>query len=415
MHIHSSWFVLIVLLTAVLGLCGPGKSCGESNGDFLTPEERQWLVEHPVLRLGVGVAFPPYQWVEKDKEGPVFKGVVSEYVKILEERLHIKMQIVFGIPFNQALDLGKKREIDLFPCLAPTNDRAVFLSFTSPYITYPSVIITREDAPFVGSLKDLRDRTIAAVKGQVVHSKLLQEYAELNLQIIETANAENDLEAVSFGKATACIMDLAVASYLIQKLRLTNLKVAAPADFGSIELAMGVREDWPILQSILEKSLKTIGTKEKDAINQRWIQLKYQPGISSERILRWTLVVGAGITIVFVLQFLWNRSLQREIAGRKKIEAERNKLIQELQVALADVKTLQGFLPICASCRKIRTDTGYWQQIELYIEEHTDAQFSHSLCPSCVNELYPEMADEIFDDQGVDRKKNLAFWGKLCN
>ena len=77
-------------------------------------------------------------------------------------------------------------------------------------------------------------------------------------------------------------------------------------------------------------------------------------------------------------------------AERKRAQEEREKLIQELQKALAEVKTLGDLLPICASCKKIRDDKGYWNQIESYLLEHTDAKFSHSLCPDCMKKLYPD-------------------------
>jgi response regulator RpfG family c-di-GMP phosphodiesterase len=74
---------------------------------------------------------------------------------------------------------------------------------------------------------------------------------------------------------------------------------------------------------------------------------------------------------------------------RKKMENEKEKLLQELRAALAKVKLLSGFLPICASCKKIRDDKGYWQQIEGYISEHSEAEFSHGLCNECAKRLYP--------------------------
>ena len=69
---------------------------------------------------------------------------------------------------------------------------------------------------------------------------------------------------------------------------------------------------------------------------------------------------------------------------------ELNKKNQELELTLSEVKTLQGFLPICASCKKIRDDKGYWNQIEKYILDHSDVQFSHGICPECAKKLYPE-------------------------
>lgn len=80
-----------------------------------------------------------------------------------------------------------------------------------------------------------------------------------------------------------------------------------------------------------------------------------------------------------------------DITDRKLAEAEREQLISQLQEALAEIKTLSGLLPICANCKKIRNDKGYWQQIEEYIGAHSEAKFSHSICPQCMKILYPEL------------------------
>jgi len=80
----------------------------------------------------------------------------------------------------------------------------------------------------------------------------------------------------------------------------------------------------------------------------------------------------------------------RDISKRKQIEEERNQLIKRLQDSLAKIKTLSGMLPICASCKKIRDDKGYWNQIETYIHNHSEAQFSHGICPECAKKLYPD-------------------------
>jgi AmiR/NasT family two-component response regulator len=71
-----------------------------------------------------------------------------------------------------------------------------------------------------------------------------------------------------------------------------------------------------------------------------------------------------------------------------------NRLNEELQAALAAVKTLSGLLPICASCKKIRDDQGYWQQVEVYIREHADVEFTHGLCPDCLIKLYPDFYEK---------------------
>jgi hypothetical protein len=76
---------------------------------------------------------------------------------------------------------------------------------------------------------------------------------------------------------------------------------------------------------------------------------------------------------------------------RKNAEERREKAVAEREKALEDVKILRGFLPICASCKKIRDDQGYWNQIEDYIITHSEADFSHGMCPTCARSLYPDL------------------------
>jgi PAS domain-containing protein len=80
----------------------------------------------------------------------------------------------------------------------------------------------------------------------------------------------------------------------------------------------------------------------------------------------------------------------RDETARRNVSIDRERLITELRAALADIKVLRGLLPVCVHCRKIRDDDGYWGSIEQYVEEHTDAQFSHGLCDECMQKLYPD-------------------------
>ncbi len=105
----------------------------------------------------------------------------------------------------------------------------------------------------------------------------------------------------------------------------------------------------------------------------RWVALAFQP-----------VYDGAS-------RFLGTRGSNRDVTERKLAEAEREKLIGELRDALSRVKLLSGLLPICASCKKIRDDRGYWNQIESYIRDHSEANFSHGICPECARKEYPEL------------------------
>ena len=107
---------------------------------------------------------------------------------------------------------------------------------------------------------------------------------------------------------------------------------------------------------------------------------------------------GSTVWIEITLNIIYNEEslpksilgIARDITERKRSALERERLVSELQQALANVKTLSGLLPICANCKKIRDDKGYWNQIESYISEHSDTVFSHGICPECVKKLYPD-------------------------
>ncbi len=81
----------------------------------------------------------------------------------------------------------------------------------------------------------------------------------------------------------------------------------------------------------------------------------------------------------------------QDISERRQAEAEREQLIAELQEALDTIEVLRGIIPICASCKRIRTDQGDWQPVELYIRNHSQAEFSHGICPDCAAKLYPDI------------------------
>jgi PAS domain S-box-containing protein len=84
----------------------------------------------------------------------------------------------------------------------------------------------------------------------------------------------------------------------------------------------------------------------------------------------------------------------QDYTQRRQVEEEREALIHRLQEAISAIKTLRGIIPICSSCKKIRDEVGEWQQVEVYIRDRTEAEFTHSLCPDCARELFPDIDDD---------------------
>jgi PAS domain S-box-containing protein len=85
---------------------------------------------------------------------------------------------------------------------------------------------------------------------------------------------------------------------------------------------------------------------------------------------------------------------ERDITDRKQAEKEKVELIKKLQKALAEVKTLRGIIPICMICKQIRDDKGYWEEVEVYVHKHSEAEFSHGICPNCLKTKFPKIYEK---------------------
>lgn len=123
------------------------------------------------------------------------------------------------------------------------------------------------------------------------------------------------------------------------------------------------------------------------------ILLGYLPPLTSYQE---ALLDGALLSIIVfpTLYFFVFRPLRLHIDQRQRAEAQKDTMITELQKALDEVSTLQGIIPICASCKNIRDDEGFWHQVEAYVSSHSNALFSHGICPKCTKKLYPEYSKQ---------------------
>lgn len=127
------------------------------------------------------------------------------------------------------------------------------------------------------------------------------------------------------------------------------------------------------------------------------ILLMHLPHIKSyqEALLDALLLTLAVFPVLYFLIFV---PLRAHIDLRRQAENEKDSLIIELRKAIDEVDTLRGFIPICASCKQIRDDEGYWHQVEAYISSRSNAKFSHGICPTCAKKLYPDLYPDIVKD-----------------
>ncbi len=243
-----------------------GEGGDDSRAVPLTREEAAWLREHPVLKLGVDPAWPPYELI--DPAGR-YSGIAADYVKLISGRLSIGMEVQPGLSWEQVLAGLQEKTLDLAPAITLTPERTRYLLFTQPYIKYSVAVVTRLDHGSIEGLTSLAGKTVALVKGYSFTELTLASQSDVIPMYVDTVL--DGLNKVSKGEAEAVVSDLPSLIYKISEYNFLNLKVAGIAPFETEGQRMGVRDDWPILVSILDKALASITPEEHQQIRQKWI------------------------------------------------------------------------------------------------------------------------------------------------
>lgn len=293
----------------------------------LTTAEEVWVRDHPVIRLGIDPEFAPFEYITSDG---AYSGIASEYIKILNQRLGLNMQVTKDFTWKEAIDKAKSKEIDVLPCVGITQERKKFLKFSKPYINFHRVIITRTDNPFLTGLSDIENMKVA-VQQNTSHEGYLRENTKIEPLLYKTQ--QEALLAISNGQVQAFIGNIASSTYWIRKLNLTNLKVAAPVSQKTQNLHFAVREDWPELVSIINKGLASISQEEGNNIRKRWVNVEYKPGIARQVVWRYILQVAGVAIVILLISLLWNYRLKKEIQKRIEIDKklfEANKNLKKL-------------------------------------------------------------------------------------
>jgi two-component system sensor histidine kinase/response regulator len=272
-RIFLLWLGLVLLCMLPPAAAVPPDSIG------LTEAEQSWLENHPKIRIGIMNAWPPMDYV--DEEGRP-QGIGTRYIEALNERLGDRLQIVPG-PWDEIYEAVKDKRLDALMDVTPRPDRAEFLHFTSPYIDVPHLIFTRKYESFKGSLQELDGKKVA-VERQFFLAKVLREkYPQITTR--EFDNTRNALRALAQGHVDAYVGNRAAAMHIIETELITNIVPAGKIAESSSINAIGVRKDWPVLRSILQKALDDIPAEERARIIDP-PDLLAQQGIEAKQFLK---------------------------------------------------------------------------------------------------------------------------------
>lgn len=369
----------------------------------LTDEEQQWLHTHPVIRVANETDWPPFDFNESGRA----KGLTIDYITLLAQKVGLNVEFVYGYSWGELVEQFQQRKIDVMPAFYINEQRKAFTLYTKPYYRGKLGIFThREDTSWSYSLLHTRvgmersHGSIAMVKQKVP-----------GVEIIEVDKKVDLVRQLATKQLDAIIGNPFVFYYIaremqIETIQLTDFISMTEEEQQKTSLHVGVRSDWPLLHSILQKAMEQVSAEEMATIENEWADITIVNPVNWARVAQ--LLAALGCILLFLL---WhNRKLKSTVALKTKqlkklnenLEStvvQRTKKLTEVNAALNksldELQTLRGILPICSFCKNIRNDEGYYEQIEAYIEKHSEVDFSHTVCPDCLKKHYPKEYDEI--------------------
>jgi signal transduction histidine kinase len=279
---------------------------------LLTSTESEWLKQHPHIQVGVMEAWPPLNYLDQNK---IPQGIGAEYLGALNKQLG-GVLVPVPAPFKENYDRVLSGQLDAIMDITQRPDREALFNFTKPYIVIPHAIVGRKDAGYFETERDLNGKTIALERGFFNVTYFRNNFPAVTIR--EYASTSEALDAVSRGDADAYAGNRAVAIHLIKKELLNNLKLMGKLNEPKSTLQIAVLKNNQMLATILDKALQAIPEAEQNAIYSKWVSLEYKQKV--DYTLLWKVVAGA--LAVVALFYLWNRQLGREIAIRKRAEAQ---------------------------------------------------------------------------------------------
>ena len=359
------------------------------------------------VKVAVLKHFPPQYETSKSGEP---SGFAVDVVEAVAEIAGMKIEyVVFG-SWSELYEAMKSGRADLVPNMGITDRRKEWFLFTRPLETFSVSIFVRKNSHEISEIADLSRKKIAVVKlniGEVLVEKIRDADVE-NYDHVQDA-----LLGLLSGNVDALIFPEPVLWKVARDAGIDDKVRVVGHPMIEVRRGMSVAKGNFALMRRIDDALKRfLKSDAYTAIYAKWYASP-KPFWSARRV---AFYMGALTVFAVVLMAFWryrsvmrlNRRLKENIARRKTAERRLRKSheqlehkvcerTRDLQEALSKVKTLSGLLPICTHCKKIRDDQGYWNQIEAYIEKHSDAAFSHSICRECAKKYYPDL--KLYDDE----------------
>lgn len=269
-------------------------------------EERLWLQQHPIITVGADEAWAPMQFSDKGNAS----GISQDYLQLLSEITGVEFVVEQG-EWHRILDLAKGRSVDILSCARSTPDREVYLDFTDSYLDIPVVMLSRPDLSFVDNERGLRKYRLGLLNGYAAEELFRDTYPKLDYQSFP--NLDEGVNALLSGKIDILIENQQAINYYIAQKGLYGLQIVGEMPF-SYELGIGVRDDWPELVSIINKSFHTIDEDTRQDILQNWNYVTLRREVDYKKIVLMLLV----FSIILSLLLIWNLWIARTVRLRTR-------------------------------------------------------------------------------------------------
>lgn len=234
----------------------------------LTPNEREWIKQHPVIMVSNETNWPPFDFVSNGNP----TGFSIEYIKLIAQKIGMNIKFVQGEWIDLVNDI-KVKKIDLCLNIAYTKERSKNILFTKPYILNNNAIFVRKETADIKSIDDLSKKRMAVVKGFYSVDIIKRSYPKINLKYYDST--ESALRAIILNEVDGLLEEHAVGNYLISNKFISGIKEIAFEGFeelGGGDYCFGVRNDWPELVTILNKAMGTINISDVNRLRRDWLE-----------------------------------------------------------------------------------------------------------------------------------------------
>ncbi len=250
----------------------------EVNPNF-NQEEQEYLSKIDFIPICVDPDWMPYEKV--DEKGN-YLGLVADYMKIISDSIGKEFRVVKTSSWDESLSFARQRACDILPGAVPTPLRKEFLNFSEPYIFLPLVVATNLEEIFILDFERVAGKSFALIKGYAAIELLRKKHPEMIIK--EVPDARTGLEMVRKKKVYGYIDTLPTISYQLKTNRMPNLKISGELDL-DYDVSIAVRNDRPLLLSIINKAIATISYEDRQKIFYYWISVSYDKGF--DYVLFW--------------------------------------------------------------------------------------------------------------------------------